>query len=84
MAPNGRSRIVIVDNVLPDVDVGVLPVMRDMVMMALGGQERTEGQWTVLLESVGLHVVRTVVSRGAARNKTGLVEAVRKSSTVST
>ena len=78
MAAAGHSRLVIVDNVLPDMGAGVLPAMRDIAMMVLGGCERTESQWRALLEGVGLYIVRVVVSAGAARNQTGVVEAVRK------
>ena len=84
MNPGGGSRIVIMDSVLPDVDVGVRAALGDVVMMALGGHERTEDQWKTLLESVGFHITRIVVSKGAARNRDGLVEAIRESTSAST
>lgn len=53
----GHSRIVIVDAVLPNVGVALGQVLLDINMMAVGGTERTERQWRVLLEGAGLDVV---------------------------
>lgn len=51
------SRILIVDFVLPDMDVPLLQASLDIQMMSIGaGVERSESQWSDLLRSVGLEV----------------------------
>ena len=76
-AMSAESRIVIADAVLLDEGAGSFQVLRDIVMMALGGCERTESQWRTLLEGVGLRITRIVTSSGEARNRDGLIEAVK-------
>ncbi|KAF6232302.1 hypothetical protein HO173_009407 [Letharia columbiana] len=59
MHPGGRSRLLIVEDVLPDVGVSSYLGLRDMHMMTLfGSMERNRGQWTELLGQEGLEVVK--------------------------
>ncbi|KAL5341090.1 S-adenosyl-L-methionine-dependent methyltransferase [Aspergillus crustosus] len=52
-----HSRIVIVDFVLPDTDTPLLQASLDIQMMSIGsGVERSQRQWTELLQSVGLEI----------------------------
>ena len=67
----------VADAVLPDKGASPFQSLRDIVMMALGGCERTESQWRALLKSAGLKVTRVVRSSGEGRNRDGLVEAVK-------
>ena len=52
------SHIVIADVVLPNRHVPAELAILDMNMMAVGAVERSEMQWNVLLESVGLRLVK--------------------------
>jgi len=54
----GKSKLVIVDIVVPEVGASPFTCMMDISMMAFGGMERTEKQWRALLEGVGLRIVR--------------------------
>ena len=56
LTPN-YSRIVIVDQVLPNTGASTLSSFMDLSMMNFAGMERTERQWRELLEGVGLSVV---------------------------
>lgn len=72
----GYSRVLINDWVLPDTGSGMIPALMDVNMMAvLSGMERTESQWRVLLESVGLEIVRFWT---IGTDVEGLVEAVKR------
>ena len=71
------SRLVIADAVLLDKGAGIYQSLRDIIMMGLGGCERTESQWRTLLRSAGLKVTRIVTSSGKGKNRDGLVEAVK-------
>ena len=51
------SKIVIVDQILPDTHVPAFSAMMDLTMMNFGGMERTDRQWRKLLEEVGLRVI---------------------------
>lgn len=51
------SRIVIVDQVLPNIGAAAISSLMDLSMMTFGGMERTERQWRELLVGVGLSVV---------------------------
>ena len=75
MTPN-YSRIVILDQVVPEIKAPAFSGMMDISMMTFGGMERTERQWLELLHGVGLSVVRV---EGPGRGKMsgdGVVEAV--------
>ncbi|MCJ1374872.1 hypothetical protein MMC20_006105 [Loxospora ochrophaea] len=52
----GESRIVIVDQVVPEVKASAFVALMDISMMASAGTERTERQWRTLLEGAGLAV----------------------------
>ncbi|KAJ5987770.1 hypothetical protein N7481_002980 [Penicillium waksmanii] len=79
MATN-YSRILIVDFVLSDTDTPLMQAALDIQMMSIGaGVERSERQWRVLLDSVGLEI------SGIWNQSSGMesvIEAVPKSSTV--
>jgi len=53
------SKILINDLVLPDTNCERRMALNDLVMMSFGGMERTESQWTALLQEVGL-VIRNI------------------------
>jgi hypothetical protein len=53
-----HSRIVIADIVLPNHHVPAQLAFLDMNMMIVGAMERSEIQWNVLLESVGLRLAK--------------------------
>lgn len=70
----GHSKLLINEWVLPDVGVPLHPALNDIIMMAvLASMERTRTQWTELLRSVGLKIVR-FWSKGPEDE--GLIEAV--------
>ncbi|KAK4696371.1 hypothetical protein P7C71_g1528, partial [Lecanoromycetidae sp. Uapishka_2] len=75
LTPN-HSRIVIVDQVLPDTGASAFSAFMDLSMMTFGGMERTERQWGELLEGVGLSVVRIEGPNAASLSRDGTVEAV--------
>lgn len=55
----GYSKILINENVIPDMDAHWLTTSLDIVMMSVVAScERTEGSWRRLLSSVGLTVVK--------------------------
>ena len=56
ISPNGILRLIIIDQILPDVYAGAFPALPEIVMMGMEGMERTEKQWRTLLEEVGLQV----------------------------
>lgn len=69
----GYSKILIFEWILPARDVPLYPALLDVNMMALlNGMERTEAQWTALLASAGLRVVKFHKNRPDAE---GLIEA---------
>jgi hypothetical protein len=60
-----HSRLLINEYVLPDTGCDLHPALVDIMMMSLAcGAERTEKQWRVLLDSVGLDIVRIWSSPG--------------------
>ena len=74
MAPNMQSKLLIVEDVLPDVRVSSYLGLRDMHMMTLfGSMERNQSQWRELLGQVGLEVIK-VWELGP--NSENLIEAV--------
>ncbi len=72
----GYSKLLISEWVLPAKDVPLYPALLDINMMALlNGMERTEAQWTTLLEAAGFRVVNFWT---VGPQTEGLVEAVLK------
>lgn len=54
----GYSKILINENVIPDVDADWQTTSLDLIMMSLfASQERTTRQWQSLVESAGLKIV---------------------------
>lgn len=51
-----ESKLLLVDLVLPDTDVGMQFAIRDLSMFAVGGLERNEKQWMELLAQNGLRI----------------------------
>ncbi|KAI9709673.1 MAG: hypothetical protein M1828_002372 [Chrysothrix sp. TS-e1954] len=72
----GRSRIVIVDVVVPDTDCPTFASLMDVFMMFCAGTERTERQWRNLLGSVGLQVVGIRGPAPGSEIKDSCIEAV--------
>lgn len=50
------ARLLLVDLVLPDENVGMLEAVRDISMFPIGGLERNERQWRELLAKSGLRI----------------------------
>jgi hypothetical protein len=50
------SKILVNELVLPDENCERRMALNDLVMMSLGGMERTESQWKALLQEVGLEI----------------------------
>jgi hypothetical protein len=71
------SVILINDVVLPERGIGLFEAQMDWHMMQLGALERTEKQWTALVESVGLEV-RKIWWEKESLGRRGLIECVRK------
>lgn len=70
------SRLIIREFILPDTNAPLLGSCNDLLMMVLlAGMERTEKQWTELLNDAGLDVVGfwTTVKGGE-----GVIEAVKR------
>ncbi|MEY9836968.1 methyltransferase [Streptacidiphilus sp. EB103A] len=77
MPPHGR--LVVIDSVVPE-GGGLHPSMlADLFMLViLGGKERTEGDWGVLLASAGFRLTKVVQAENTGGTLVhGLVEAVR-------
>lgn len=53
----GYSKVLINENVIPDMGAYWETTSLDLIMMAIGSGERTESHWRALLESAGLRVV---------------------------
>jgi len=51
-----ESKLLIVDLVLPNSNVTMQEAIRDFSMFSIGGLERTEGQWEVLLRKSGVKI----------------------------
>ena len=45
------------DQVLPNTGLAPFSAFMDLTMMTFGGMERTEKQWRILLEGVGLSII---------------------------
>jgi hypothetical protein len=63
-AMTSRSRILITDTVVPEMDAPRHVALQDINMMSFGGMERTEKQWEGLLREAGLRVVRIWERKG--------------------
>jgi len=50
------SKLLLLDLVLLDKDVGMQEAVRDLTMFPIGGMERNEGQWRRLLAGNGLRI----------------------------
>lgn len=50
------AKLLLVDLVLPDENVGMLEAVRDLTMFPVGGMERNETQWRELLAKNGLRI----------------------------
>lgn len=69
----GFSKLILEEYILPDTQARSLPCMTDFaVMMFCAGLERTCQQWTELLDSVGLRVVKLWLREG---DELGVIEA---------
>lgn len=53
-----HSRILIADNVVPEVNAPRALALQDLNMMSFSGLERTEKQWAKLLDDAGLQLVK--------------------------
>jgi hypothetical protein len=72
-AMNRNSRLLIIEMVLPTGDAPHLGKMLDIVMLAIpGGQERTELEYSELLDKAGFQLKRVVPTETAV----SVVEAV--------
>jgi O-methyltransferase domain len=67
-AMSSRSRVLIVDTVVPKLNAPRNAALQDINMMSFGGMERTQSQWECLLESVGLKVKRFWATEGSLQN----------------
>ena len=54
----GRSRILIVERVLPNRNCSLSDANWDLIMMRTSEKERMESQWKLLLQSVGLKIIK--------------------------
>ncbi|KFY17122.1 hypothetical protein V492_00889, partial [Pseudogymnoascus sp. VKM F-4246] len=71
-AMSAHSRIIIADMVLPNTQAPRDMALQDLNMLSFGGMERTERQWTELIEASGLCLVKIWREEGA---KHAVVEA---------
>ena len=56
-AMSSHSRILITDTAIPGVHASREMALQDLNMMSFGGLERTEREWSTLLDSAGLKLV---------------------------
>ena len=59
-----RSRVLITDNVMPEIGAPRQMAMQDINMMSFAGMERTQLQWEELLTRAGLSIKRIWASDG--------------------
>lgn len=72
----GYSKLLIHDLILPDEHPSAYQCIFDMTMMTFnGGAERSQKQWTELLQGAGFEVVKFWIEDEDAD---GIVEAVKK------
>lgn len=62
---NPKSRLLLVDLVLPDANVTMRDCISDLNMYLIGGLERNEKQWAMLLHAAGLKIKK--IWRGSER-----------------
>lgn len=62
---SARSRIVIVDTVVPEQGASRHIALQDINMMSFGGMERTRPQWEDLLSGAGLTIRNFWVIEGS-------------------
>lgn len=72
-AMDSGSRVLIADEILPEVGSEGMIAVKDMFMMVIGGKERTEREFRHVIEEVGLEVEG--VYRVAGKGGYGIVEA---------
>lgn len=80
-AMSKRSRLLIWENVMPEINASKLSAVMDLTMMAgLAGLERTLPQFEALLDQTGFKIVKTWVPEGSQINSGGqaLIEATIK------
>ena len=75
MTPN-FSRVIIVDQVVPNSGASAFTAFMDISMMAFGGMERTKKQWRELLESAGLTIVRIESPSSDSLSRDSVIEAM--------
>lgn len=68
-------RLLIIDPLLPSLDPSTYGAMLDINMMGVGGRERKQSDWTALLESVGMQILRVFPPLGGARVGDTVIEA---------
>ncbi len=68
-----RSRILIVDTVVPDIGAPRHMALQDINMMSFGGMERTRLQWEDLLAAAGLSIKKIWAGEG---NLQKVIEAI--------
>jgi hypothetical protein len=54
----GKSKILIVETILPPMNPPIFGALMDIQMMNYGGGGRKERQWRAIFESVGLEIVK--------------------------
>ena len=75
LTPN-FSRIIIVDQVVPNTGASAFTAFMDISMMAFGGMERTERQWRELLESAGLVIIKIENPSPGSLSRDSVIEAM--------
>lgn len=75
-AMGSKSRLVIVDLVLPDSGASPYAAFLDLSMMAFGGMERTEAHWRKILQEAGLQVQRIEALDALTPGSDQVIEAV--------
>ena len=60
----GASRLVISDSILPETNVDIESTWMDIIMMAVGGSERTQTQWEKMLDEAGFKLHQTYQAPG--------------------
>ena len=63
-AMSSRSRILIVETIIPEIDAPRHMALQDINMMSFGGMERTQLQWESLLGKASLSIEKVWASDG--------------------
>lgn len=74
MRGHNHSKLLIIDNVLPDRNPSPQQCLMDMNMMTLAGKERSEKQWHILLKQAGFEILKIYEGKANMR----LIEAALK------